>query len=73
MIPFFLRYSLAHTRAIKVLFANTLKYANIIVVALEHDSFSYISARNKRPVTCSMDSLLAAGYARGDKGDIEGE
>ncbi|MBO2515701.1 MAG: hypothetical protein CW338_00295 [Clostridiales bacterium] len=66
----FLRYSLTHNRPVRILHAGTMKFQNVTVVAMDGETFSYLSAKNRKiPVTCPLSDVLSAGYARGDKGD----
>lgn len=69
MLERFLRYSLEHGRPVKVLFAETLKYQNITVIALEGENVSFLTARKKQPQTLPLSAFLSASYARGDDGD----
>ena len=69
MIRRFLEYSLAHSRPVKALFADSLTCKNITVVLLEGDRVSYLTAGRKTPVTVDLDAFLSVSYARGDDGD----
>lgn len=69
MIRRFLAYSLAHNRPVKVLWAETLKFQNIQVIALEEERVSFLSTRRKNPETQPLSAILSASYARGDDGD----
>ena len=69
MIQRFLLYSLRHERPVKALFADTMKFQNIRVVALEGDQVTYLTAGRKKPVTVALDAFLTVSYARGDDGD----
>lgn len=69
MVKRFLSYSLAHNKPVKVLWADTMKYQNIRVIALGEDTVSFLAARNKKPATLPLTSILSAAYARGDDGD----
>lgn len=69
MVERFLRYSLDHNRPIKVLMADTLKFRNITVIALEGNKVSFLTARKKNPETVALSAFLSASYARGDDGD----
>ena len=69
MVRRFLLYSLNHNCPVKVLLADTLKYQNIRVVALEENTVSFRTAGRKKPVTLPLDAILSASYARGDDGD----
>ena len=65
----FLRYSLLHARPVRVLLADTMKYRNITVTALSEESFTGIFSGRRTPDTLPLSAVLAAGYARGDRGD----
>lgn len=70
----FLRYSLKHGRPVKVLLmpGEEKPSLNLTVTAMEQEGFHYLSARNKKtPKYLPYDSLLSAGYARGDQGDMD--
>lgn len=69
MVRRFLAYSLAHGRPVKALFAESMKYQNIRVVALDETTVSYLTTGRKNPVTVPLDAILSASYARGDDGD----
>ena len=69
MVTRFLRYSLAHERPVRALFAADLRYRNITVVALDGERVTYRVAGRKTPRTCPLSDLLTVGYARGDDGD----
>ena len=69
MVRRFLIYSLDHGCPVKVLFADTMKYQNIRVSALEGDRVSFYRPGRKTPVTVPVDQILSASYARGDDGD----
>lgn len=69
MIRRFLSYSLAHNKPVKVLWADTMKYQNIRVIALEEENVSFLTAQRKTPETCPLSAILSASYARGDDGD----
>ena len=61
----FLQYSLEHERRIKaVIWEDT-------VVAMDDETFTYVSARQKKPRTLPLGDLMAAAYARGDSGENE--
>ena len=69
MVRRFLLYSLHHDCPVKALFADTMKYQNIRVVALEENQVTFRMAGRKQPLTVSLDDLLTVSYARGDDGD----
>ncbi len=69
MVKRFLDYSLAHGRPVKALFADTMKYRNITVTALDDAQVTYTVAGKKTPLTSPIGDILSAGYARGDDGD----
>ena len=69
MVRRFLLYSLHHDCPVKALFADTMQYKNIRVVALEEDTVTYRLPGRKNPVTSSLDAFLTVSYARGDDGD----
>lgn len=65
----FLLYSLDHQRPVKALFADTMKFQNIRVTAIDGDQVSFLRPGRKKPVTLNIDEILSASYARGDDGD----
>ena len=65
----FLLYSLRHECPVKALFADTMKFQNIRVVALDGDQVTYLTAGRKKPLTVPLDAFLTVSYARGDDGD----
>ena len=69
MVKRFLRYSLAHGRPVKALLADTMKFRNITVVALDDAQVTYTVAGKNTPHTAPLGISLSAGYARGDDGD----
>ena len=69
MVRRFLVYSLDHGRPVKALFADTMKYRNIRVQAIEGDSVVFLLPGRKNPVTAPIAAILSASYARGDDGD----
>ena len=69
MVRRFLLYSLHHDCPVKALFADTMQYKNIRVVALEGDEVTYRLLGRKNPVTSPIDAFLTVSYARGDDGD----
>lgn len=69
MLNRFLRYSLDHTRPIRVWMEGEKKYQNITVIALEGEMVHFITARKKTPQARKTDAFLSASYARGDDGD----
>ena len=69
MLERFLRYSLEHAKPVKVLLADTLKYQNITVIALENETVIFVTARKKTPQALPRAAFLSASYARGDDGD----
>ena len=69
MVRRFLCYSLAHARPVKALFADTMKYRNITVTALDETTVTFTLAGKKTPLTRPISDLLTVGYARGDDGD----
>ena len=69
MVRRFLLYSLHHDCPVKALFADTMQYKNIRVVALEGEEVTYRLPGRKNPVTSSIDAFLTVSYARGDDGD----
>lgn len=69
MVRRFLLYSLDHARPVKALFADTMKYRNIRVQALDEKNVTFVMPGRKNPVTAPIDSILSASYARGDDGD----
>lgn len=69
MVRRFLIYSLDHGRPVKVLFADTMKFQNIRVSAIEDDRVTFFRAGRKTPDTVSLEQILSASYARGDDGD----
>lgn len=74
MFERFLAYSLRHQKPVKVIWlsGSDIKTANLTVVALDADSFSYLSSRNrKQPQSLPLSAVLAAAYARGDDGSLD--
>ena len=69
MVRRFLQYSLNHGCPVKALFADTMKYQNIRVAALDDCQVTYRTAGRKNPVTVPLDAILSVSYARGDDGD----
>ena len=69
MVERFLAYSLAHARAVRVLWADNLKFQNITVTALTEEEVTFLSARHKGLETRPISQILSAAYARGDDGD----
>lgn len=69
MVRRFLLYSLHHDCPVKALFADTMQYKNIRVVALEGETVTYRLPGRKNPVTSPIDAFLTVSYARGDDGD----
>ena len=69
----FLQYSLEHERRIKVVIweDNKLTQMNLTVVAMDDETFTYVSSRQKKPRTLPLGDLMAAAYARGDSGENE--
>ena len=69
----FLRYSLDHERRIKAVLMeeNKMIQMNLTVTALDSETFTYISAKQKTPRTLPLTALMAAGYARGDNGESD--
>ena len=69
MIRRILIYSRDHDRPVKALFADTLKYQNIRVTALDDHSVTFRTAGKKKEVTLPLESILSVSYARGDDGN----
>ena len=69
MVRRFLQYSLDHQRPVKALFADTMKFQNIRVTAIDGDQVSFLRPGRKKPVTIPIEEILSASYARGDDGD----
>ncbi len=69
MVRRFLLYSQRHSRPVKALFAENMKYQNIRVDSLEGDQVTYHTAARKTPVTAPISAFLSVSYARGDDGD----
>ena len=69
MVRRFLQYSLDHQRPVKALFADTMKFQNIRVTAIDGDQVSFLRSGRKKPVTIPIEEILSASYARGDDGD----
>ena len=69
MVRRFLAYSLAHTRPVKVLLMEEMKYKNITVIDLSDDQVAYLTAGRKKPLVLPISQILSASYARGDDGD----
>ncbi|MBR5108888.1 MAG: hypothetical protein IK099_01735 [Clostridia bacterium] len=69
MVKRFLLYSLHHDCPVKALFADTMQYRNIRVIAMEGDEVTFRLPGRKHPVTASVDAFLTVSYARGDDGD----
>ena len=69
MVRRFLVYSLDQGRPVKALFADTMKYRNIRVQALEGENVTYLLSGRKTPMTAPISDILSASYARGDDGD----
>ena len=69
----FLRYSMDHGRRIKaiLLIDGHMVQQNIIILRFTQEEFTYTSAKQKKPQTLPMNSLLSTGYARGDTGETE--
>ena len=69
----FLEYSRHHHRRIKAVFFEDGKMSqqNITVLEYDEETFTYISAKQKSPRRLPMETLLTAGYARGDHGETE--
>lgn len=69
MVRRFLLYSLHHDCPVRALFADTMQYRNIRVVALTENEVTYRLPGRKNPVTSPLDAFLTVSYARGDDGD----
>ena len=69
----FLRYSMAHGRRIKaiLLLDGSMVQQNILIIRYTNEEFTYTSAKQKKPHTLPITSLLSAGYKRGDTGETE--
>lgn len=69
----FLKYSLEHNRRIKAILCpeGVMTQQNITIQAFDEETFTYTSAKQKKPRTLPMEALLCAGYARGDRGEGE--
>ena len=69
----FLEYSRYHNKRISAVFIEDDKISrqNITIIEYDDDSFAYISAKQKSPRRLPMETLLTAGYARGDHGETE--
>lgn len=67
----FLRYSLNHERRIRAVLMENDKMVqmNLTVTALDGETFTFVSAKQKTPRTLPLTALMAAGYARGDNGE----
>lgn len=67
----FLKYSLQHEKRIKLVIQleDRIVQVNGTVTAIGEDCFSYVASGRKKVETAPMDTLLAAGYARGDAGE----
>ena len=69
----FLLYSLKHQRSIKVMLMQdeAPRSLNLTVQSMGREGFAYLSAKNrKKPKFLRYEDLLAASYARGDRGEI---
>ncbi len=69
MVKRFLQYSLDHQCPVKALFADTMRFQNIRVTAIDGDQVSFLRAGRKNPVTVRIEEILSVSYARGDDGD----
>lgn len=67
----FLQYSLKHGRRIRaVLMAEGgMRVENLTVTSLSAETFTYVTARAKRPAEAAISAVLSCDYARGDKGE----
>ena len=69
MLERFFRYSLQHSKAIRVWLEGEKKFQNITVIDMDEENVHYITARKKTLQTARKDAFLSASYARGDDGD----
>jgi hypothetical protein len=69
----FLIYSLKHQRPVKVMLMqdDAPRSLNLTVQSMGREGFAYLSAKNRnKPKFLRYEDLLAASYARGDRGEI---
>lgn len=67
----FLRYSLEHQRAIRLIFLaedGTMKQATAVVEAMDDGCVTIATQRPKARHTLSLGDILSADYRRGDEG-----
>lgn len=72
LVSRFLRYSLAHQRPIRVMLMREglPSTQSLTVTAMDEGGFYYLSAKNKKQAKyLGFDEVLAASYARGDRGE----
>lgn len=74
VIDTFLRYSLAHGRAVRlILLQDGVMAARVAtVLALEGGQVTLRGGSRGKPFRIPRDCILSASYARGDKGQMEG-
>ena len=72
MVEQFLRYSLAHGRAIRVILMKEWRCRRTITVLSFDDSvIAYRAGARGKPQQMDRADLLSASYARGDQGSLE--
>ena len=68
----FLRYSMEHQRAIRLIFVDDegrMRQASATVTSLNGDgSVTFVTLRPKREYTLPLSQLLGADYRKGDEG-----
>lgn len=75
MVKRFLTYSLEREQKICVVLLTDgqMKKTNLRVTAIDEDGlgFSALLTGKKKEIHFSLDDVLTAAYARGDKGELE--
>ena len=67
----FLRYSLEHERAIRLMYMDEggMKQVSATVTELTEDCVAFTTLRPKRSITVALDQILSADYRKGDAGE----
>ena len=73
MVERFLRYSLENGRKICAVLAQDggMRRVNLLVTGIDEDGFTALLPGKKRDTRFSLDDVLTASYARGDRGELE--
>ena len=73
MVEQFLRYSLAHGRAIRVILMKegVMSARTITVLSFDDSVITYRAGTRDKPQQMGRADLLSASYARGDQGSLE--